>query len=511
MKFLDEDIVFKLGNRQEGYHNYQVIIWSNVPEDEEPEPIVIYNGRFYIMPGSDGTIDIDITDILANYRYIYKIPTDFSVFTQYGDAPQSVNMVAGDRLIALVAVKDITQADGRGDMVSDKVVFTYRYPNANYTDIYKNWNEQDFSEKYPLLTLLQSSELFNYVSQSGTEHIYSKPLCVPRYPLLRTDNYGIPVSFLIDNIAPDNLNFILADNIVGEENVLWTFDLGDYNKGSIDFRYSLKDWFYKYESLSDDEFKSTITGDTMYCADLLQNKNFYGIRTHYKFVGRMVSMLDKQRFLLSIKNWFGQECYDAIEDEINNNNEGYINLPLNRTSITIAFADWADYVKRGVPESAPLQDIIIFDDTETYVSKQAQVYEPKIPLAKFDKCPSEYYLMWQDRMGGIQSQPLKNKPIYSESFNQTMITNYQNHKRSINSEIQPEWTLMTDWIDDEFYPIWESIFSSAYLTLYNAKLDRSYSVIVTDKQFTQKTHKNQRNLFKLTIKLQLDKPQNIIS
>lgn len=114
-------------------------------------------------------------------------------------------------------------------------------------------------------------------------------------------------------------------------------------------------------------------------------------------------------------------------------------------------------------------------------------------------------------MGGIQSQPLKNKPIYSESFNQTMITNYQNHKRSINSEIQPEWTLMTDWIDDEFYPIWESIFSSAYLTLYNAKLDRSYSVIVTDKQFTQKTHKNQRNLFKLTIKLQLDKPQNIIS
>lgn len=493
MKYLDEDIVLSLGNRSEGYHNYELIINHNY---EDSDPDVIYNGRFYIAPGKN-SIEIDVTDILSTYRYLYKLPTNFE-----GDPLliKSVNQVAGPDLITTVTLRDTTQADGRYNIISETVCFMYRYPNANYTNVYDAYER--VQSDYYICPMLQSSVFYeSSTDDDNIEHVTYAPKYLPRYPLMLTSNYGVISSLLFNRRHSDEITYLLG------ETVLWTTNIEEHYKGSYDMYFSMKGWL---KNISDLE---TIYDTTIYYADMSRAITYYGISTDYTFYGD-ITFQERLRFLAAVRNFFGDNCADAIEGTIFNGNlSGTIQLPIGANNTQALFNRWNLFVDEYIPmrPDDPDKPIISFSNTRPYEISTKQLYPAKTPLATLDKCPAEYYLMWQDRMGGIQSQPLRNKAVYSESINQTTMTSYQNHKRPINAEIQPEWELMTEWIDDEYYPIWESLFTSAYILLYNTKLDKNYRVIAVDKTFTQKTNRNQKNLFKHTIKLQLDKPQNIIS
>lgn len=124
-------------------------------------------------------------------------------------------------------------------------------------------------------------------------------------------------------------------------------------------------------------------------------------------------------------------------------------------------------------------------------------------------CLSKYYLLWQDRYGGYQCQPFEKVDTFGIEYKYEEMKDYQNRSRNINIDVQPKWKVQTDWIDEQYYPYYESIFVSPYVVLYDTEEDMVYNVVATDKEYTEKTWYNQHKFFNLELNLKLDK-QTII-
>lgn len=132
-------------------------------------------------------------------------------------------------------------------------------------------------------------------------------------------------------------------------------------------------------------------------------------------------------------------------------------------------------------------------------------------IAEVDKgCMSKYYLMWQDRYGGYQSQAFEKTETFGIDYTYDEMKDYQNARRNITVKAQPKWKIQTGWLEEKYYPYYESIFSSPYVLLYDTEEDKSYNVIATDKKYTEKTWKNQHKFFNLELNLELNKVQNIL-
>ena len=122
-----------------------------------------------------------------------------------------------------------------------------------------------------------------------------------------------------------------------------------------------------------------------------------------------------------------------------------------------------------------------------------------------------YYLQWQDRLGGIQSQHFDKVDTFSNNYDRTTITNYKGYKRPVYEEVTSKWVINSNWINEMYYPNYESIFVSPFLRLYDVKEDKVYDVVITDSDFTEKTFRNQgRQMFNLQLKLEKANKQNII-
>ena len=128
-----------------------------------------------------------------------------------------------------------------------------------------------------------------------------------------------------------------------------------------------------------------------------------------------------------------------------------------------------------------------------------------------DGCPAKYYLQWQDRLGSVQSQPFDGTDTVSFDYETDTIKDSFGEKRVLNSEQTIKWKINTGWINEKLYPFYESIFVSPYLRLYDSENDISYSVLVTDKAFTEKTFaNNSHQMFNLTLNLELNKTQKCL-
>lgn len=131
----------------------------------------------------------------------------------------------------------------------------------------------------------------------------------------------------------------------------------------------------------------------------------------------------------------------------------------------------------------------------------------KVGEIDFD-CLPKYYLMWQDRYGGYQSQPFDKIDTFSEAITSEKITNYRREQRLSNATITPKWEIQTGWIDEHYYPYYESIFVSPYLILFDTENNHGYNVMITDNQYTEKTYQNQqRKMFNVKLKLEQNKTQ----
>ena len=131
-----------------------------------------------------------------------------------------------------------------------------------------------------------------------------------------------------------------------------------------------------------------------------------------------------------------------------------------------------------------------------------------VTIAVFDSCYKRYYLLWQDRYGGFQSQPFSDTLTYSESFDVTEVKNYREERKYISIQVQPKWKLTSGWIAEDTYPFYESIFVSPVLYLYDSQENQMYKVI-TKGSYTEKKYKNDKKLLSLSLDLESTSTQSI--
>ena len=131
------------------------------------------------------------------------------------------------------------------------------------------------------------------------------------------------------------------------------------------------------------------------------------------------------------------------------------------------------------------------------------------PFAIMDGCPKRYYLMWEDRFGGFQSQAFNDNTQYSEDFKTTETINYKDERKKSFISIQPKWKLTSGWISENVYCIYESILTSPTLRLYDSYEDVLYNVIV-DTNYTEKTYRSEKKLLNLSLDLEAISKQEIL-
>ena len=175
----------------------------------------------------------------------------------------------------------------------------------------------------------------------------------------------------------------------------------------------------------------------------------------------------------------------------------------------------AGFVSTEIPRSAPAElqyDYLMATPIFSDYREQNQFPDEFVgtcPVAILDGCYSRYYLAWCDRYGDIQSQAFDGRIEYTEEINTEEIIDYKNRRRPSVKNVQPQWKLNTKWLSDAIYPIYESIFTSPYLLLYDTEQDKSWNVIITDSDYTEKKYKNDK-LFNLEINVEACKKQNLI-
>jgi hypothetical protein len=110
-----------------------------------------------------------------------------------------------------------------------------------------------------------------------------------------------------------------------------------------------------------------------------------------------------------------------------------------------------------------------------------------IPVAYLDDCPSDYYVIWQDRTGAYQCQPFSKKSTYRENIDTSYLTNELGEERPYRKSIQSEWTLNSDWLTEEGYKAHESLLTSPKIHLFDTKNDMMWEVNCTNSQWEDKT------------------------
>ena len=151
------------------------------------------------------------------------------------------------------------------------------------------------------------------------------------------------------------------------------------------------------------------------------------------------------------------------------------------------------------------QHIIPGDNLNLYYTAGSK----NILIGKLDKCYSRYYIQWLDRFGGIQSQPFRDNATFSEDIDKEEIITYDDKRHTSLVSIQPKWKLNSDWIDDKVFPLYESIFTSPFLILYDTETAMNYEVIINDK-YIEKTYKNQKGLINIELNLEAVEKQNML-
>lgn len=138
-------------------------------------------------------------------------------------------------------------------------------------------------------------------------------------------------------------------------------------------------------------------------------------------------------------------------------------------------------------------------------------YTPlQIKVADVDECPAPFYLIWMDRTGAYQCQPFTKRTDYSESIVTTNVTNMFGEERPYEKNVTSQWTLHTDWMDDDSHKAYESVLTSPWIYLYDTENDQGWYVNCTDSNWTDRKYKNQKRMFYLTINLKSIGSQEMI-
>lgn len=533
MTYLDEQIVFgvSISDIESGTYTYTLqrydfseSIWNDV-----------FVGNTYI-DSSQTQCTLDLSDIVRNYKWNPTlVQTSGEVLTEGG-----LQMINDFRVRLIVDDEYLYSND-------IYVMMAYRYPNKKSR---MNINDIDMtSTTFKLHNLLQGYD--SYTNQTEL---------VPKIPFVRTDNYRFgfvgevtradggsltPVmltgeypdkeddSYMLESnvgkgtmIYHDTLNSIYSHLIGVEEGFVPTRLYVNGNPFADVMKECPRQYIHIEEKtyvLLEHPFDFGIYADeiknrgNVYMES--DNAEVLIVHTEDAFNDVIVYLYDKNG-----------EPYDSfsIALDYNGHKEYQFRGDSDFAFIRIFYgmeggseASWRDFI----PTNSVIGDFehntntfkisMDVDTREDYIMNITNidisgiVMETRTDNSNVSK--SRYYLMWQDRLGGFQSQPFDGKYKFSNKFTTNKIQSYQGVTRNVYWQDNAQWTINTGWLSEELYPYYESIYVSPFLLLYDVEEDEQYSVLITDTDYNEKTWSSEKKLFNLTINVEQAHKQTILN
>lgn len=501
MKYLNERIIANLsGVSSTGLLQYRVyrLVHGNggIDLSDQNTYDTIFVGNCY-KQSSAPAFTIDITDIVRNDAWV---PKEDELYGTTGGG-------ALDNKLVSAYYVHIPSTNSLSEQIQVAKVYPYpHYISTMQNNVFFDWTTEKGSASFPLQGRYSDGGKGNY-------------RLMPRYPYIQTDNYrmiltsevglnltsyraqfggGLVGNFMVPFVSPtSHIKYTLTNlyNNATPRVVTSAFGTSSLYPESI----------FTIENHSAGIIIKENQQDTScYCMLVMVSGSLIiGRLSNHLGVGEInvtQSFIDKSsslRLILSPDKTFS-----------NNRLSGYDYVPVTFSNLEvgqhIAFDFTPQVVEHGTWSIDNQSIPIPFDAMPTQLEIAGDY------VAQIDNCYSRYYLQWQDRMGGFQSQPFNDKYIYSESFETETLTDYQGRKRLSNVGVTSKFKINTEWLPEDLYPYYESIFTSPLLFLYDTKEDKRYAVIVTDSEYTEKTFKNQKRLFNLTLNLESNNKQNIV-
>lgn len=510
MKYLDEQIIATstiTSPLPKGIYQYRVYRKNDTDSTYD----LIFVGNLYKSTATLSRFSVDITDIVKNDTWV---PT----YEEFYNSTSNIN-----KTVKIVNSYKVEFTDDGTLLHSNaiQVAKVYRYPHYMKDmqgNIFFDYTSATGSTSCMLQGRWQSGSLYNYI-------------CPAHYPLAFTDNYRF--------IIPAELGTGVGSmQITMNGGITATRSLSASNKyPSFVYSETLKSLLFNarmathYQSawgsveqkstpvynLSKEGNTLTISGSTMPYYKIVLT---YGARYDKDYTGWLKGGEDNV-----VELTVDEAFYNAAQD-----NNGAIWILFSNTKGTGVGMNSYDRVYfnlEALPESTIGKNIIF----KAIVSRNQEntAYEMTAPeigvrpcgtdttitfdndrFGIIDSCPARFYLQWQDRMGGFQSQPFNKYYTYSEEINRETITDYRGKKKVSNVQVVPSFKISTDWINETLYPYYESIYTSPVLFLYDTQEDKTYSVILKDTDYTEKRFDNQKTLFNLTLNLEVNNTQTII-
>lgn len=131
-------------------------------------------------------------------------------------------------------------------------------------------------------------------------------------------------------------------------------------------------------------------------------------------------------------------------------------------------------------------------------------------LFMLDNHPAEYYVVWINRWGAWQCQPMCAKNQMSETVTTQKIITVTDETIPCAKTSEFKWTLNSHWLNYAEHEEFESLLTSKYVYLFNTKTFEGHYVTVTDSNWTFKNAVNTSRPFNLTLNLTKSYKQNII-
>lgn len=516
MKYLDERVIFNFpAQTTSGVRKYEVYV------DTE----LAFVGNTYVI--ANEPIDIDITDICANYVV--------------SDKPYNTTSEK-DLDIRNFSIK-IYNADNTLNTEEDDDVFLiYRYPfyksyvttpvldytetTYGYQPLLQGWNKDtykgEFIPTYPkvpstnftfdyvgLLTNVPYINVYNIVYKDGTSTGVNS-ITVNLNGVGGAYKYSIPLSeFIITNETTKEY-YDNADTYLSFRSSGWTTTNPTFETENGDVRQL---------TLRNTSFTGSIDNvdiyynDTTVAADLDTGTDVPNTSVWDKTITLNKSEIP-QRVHILLKN-AGQE---EVGQEVVGISIGISNLPDNLNTLTLEFSimfnDTLNLVAITIRTKIKTTDILGICDTDkiqlTTFSPMNTNIRSTVDIANLDG-DSRFFLKWKDRYGMPQCQPFAGTELYSENVNRDEITTLKNNRKIISANVQPKWKLNTKWINQKYYPFYESIFVSPYLQLYDTHEDKIYDVVLVNTNYEEKTFYNQnRQMFNLQLEVELSSTQKMI-
>lgn len=492
MKFLNDQIFVNLTNLSvpaAGTYPYTV-------KDSANNTLFVGNTFLNL---SQTSVQFDITDIAANQRWL---PTQL-LTTTIPSIATKVNM--SDRYTVNLSVSNVSYSGQ-----SDAVILAYRYP---YEKLYLN--------KTPLADTASGWRSVLMLQGLDSERLDLTPI----YPLTDSDQYKVMHVFQIPNTLDGLSISVVVDGARSYSQAYTAHKPATLIQLSLSTIYNADDeeslnWSVIDDySISFDDDKNEYYADSShvignYCMDMKVGDVWTSLST--------VSITDTSSNLLSYESILTEAMIDSISANGIRVGFGHGGPLCDESYVVIKPTDMTK-LKAG--QSIEIEADFYCDSAQQgpwYIESMTMIVslDPALPtvmkvgstiIADFETdCIHDFFLQWQDRFGSIQSQPFRAVNLFSESLDREEVIDYHSTRRLATVKAQPRWRVSTDWIHEHFYPYYESIYVSPFLRLYDVKEDKAYNVILTDSNYEEKTYKNQRNLFNLTLELEATNAQNII-